>query len=99
MVGREDRLVTDDGGHLLGHQFKGSGDIDNLVAMHKGINRSGGKWYNMEKQWRKALSKNPPDKVEVSIRPRYKGNSQRPDRFIVEFKINGQVKIERIPNY
>jgi len=28
-AGREDRLPDDDGGHLIGTQFHGSGDIDN----------------------------------------------------------------------
>ncbi len=31
------------------------GDIDNLVAQNKQINRSGGEWYNMEKEWANAL--------------------------------------------
>ncbi len=48
-AGREDRLPDDDGGHLIGTQFHGSGDIDNLIAQNKQINRSGGEWYNMEK--------------------------------------------------
>lgn len=39
---REDRLPDDDGGYLIGTQFHGSGDIDNLVAQNKQINRSGG---------------------------------------------------------
>ena len=55
-AGRENRLPDDDGGHLIGTQFHGSGDIDNLVAQNKQINRSGGEWYNMEKEWANALS-------------------------------------------
>lgn len=30
---REDRLTTDDGGHLIANIFEGSGDLDNLVPM------------------------------------------------------------------
>lgn len=41
-AGREDRLFDDDGGHLIGTQFHGSGDIDNLLAQNRQINRSGG---------------------------------------------------------
>ena len=56
-VGREDRLPDDDGGHLIGSQFHGSGDIDNLVAQNSQINRSGGEWYKMETVWANALKK------------------------------------------
>ena len=33
IVGREDRLPDDEGGHLIASIFKGSGDIDNLVPV------------------------------------------------------------------
>ncbi|HAA43429.1 MAG TPA: hypothetical protein DCE02_05430 [Ruminiclostridium sp.] len=42
VVGREDRLSDDDGGHLIATIFKGSGDIDNLVPMNSNLNR--GEW-------------------------------------------------------
>lgn len=74
MAGREDRICkangnlnggkTDDGGHLIASQFGGSGDLDNLVAMSSNINRAGGKWYNMEKEWANAV-KNDGATVEV----------------------------------
>ncbi|MFH0358819.1 DNA/RNA non-specific endonuclease [Streptococcus sp. A27] len=51
-VGGIGRLLEDDGGHLIASMIKGAGDIDNLVAMHNDINRSGGVWYNMEQEWR-----------------------------------------------
>lgn len=60
-AGREDRL-PDDGGHLIGTQFHGSGDIDNLIAQNRQINRSGGEWYNMEQEWANALGGKPPKK-------------------------------------
>ncbi|MBC2067875.1 hypothetical protein HCA67_08855 [Listeria booriae] len=46
-TGREYRLADDDGGHLIGSQFNGPGDIDNLVAQNKQINRSGGIWFGV----------------------------------------------------
>ena len=61
-AGREDRLVDDDGGHLIGTQFRGSGDIDNLLAQNRQINRSGGEWYKMETEWANALKEIPPKK-------------------------------------
>ncbi|PGD63442.1 DNA/RNA non-specific endonuclease, partial [Bacillus wiedmannii] len=69
-AGREDRLPDDydDGGHLIGTQFHGSGHIDNLVAQNKQINRSGVEWAN-------ALGGKPPKKVSVKIEPVYLGSS------------------------
>ncbi|WP_373560748.1 DNA/RNA non-specific endonuclease [Bacillus sp. es.036] len=46
-VGGIDRLPDDDGGHLIGAQFNGPPDIDNLVPQNSQINRrgeSGTKW-------------------------------------------------------
>ncbi|WP_370453230.1 DNA/RNA non-specific endonuclease [Oceanobacillus sp. CFH 90083] len=43
-VGGKDRPPDDDGGHLIGTQFNGPGDIDNLVAQNSQFNRAGGEW-------------------------------------------------------
>ncbi|MDA1663558.1 DNA/RNA non-specific endonuclease [Bacillus cereus group sp. TH153LC] len=94
-AGREDRLPDDDGGHLIGTQFHGSGDIDNLVAQNKQINRSGGEWYNMEKEWANALGGKPPKKVSVKIEPVYSGQSMRPNSFMVEYQIQGKKPVIR----
>lgn len=40
-VGGKDRLQDDDGGHLIGAQFNGSPNIDNLVSQNSQINRKG----------------------------------------------------------
>ena len=97
VAGREDRVVEadtvqglDDGGHLIGTQFNGSGDLDNLVAMNRDINRSGGEWFNMEKDWAKALKETPPKKVTVNIEPIYLGKSLRPDSFEVIYQIGDE---------
>ncbi|WP_058830541.1 DNA/RNA non-specific endonuclease [Paenibacillus polymyxa] len=91
-VGDTDRIRgdypdRDDGGHLIGSQFKGSGDIDNLVPMNSQINEAGGKWHQMEKEWASALERK--ESVKVKINPQYTGNSARPDSFIVEYSIDG----------
>ena len=91
-AGREDRLPDDDGGHLIGTQFHGSGDIDNLVAQNKQINRSGGEWYNMEKEWVNALGGKPPKKVSVKIEPVYLGSSLRPNSFKINTKLKANVR-------
>ncbi|MGE7874899.1 DNA/RNA non-specific endonuclease [Bacillus paramycoides] len=94
-AGREDRLPDDDGGHLIGTQFHGSGDIDNLVAQNKQINRSDGEWYNMEKEWANALGGKPPKKVSVKIEPVYTGDSLRPSYFEIVYKIEGKRLIKK----
>ncbi|WP_156574947.1 DNA/RNA non-specific endonuclease [Bacillus luti] len=94
-AGREDRLPDDDGGHLIGTQFHGSGDIDNLIAQNRQINRSGGEWYNMEQEWANALGGKPPKKVTVKIEPVYQGTSLRPNYFEIVYEIEGKGIFEK----
>ncbi|MGT2866982.1 DNA/RNA non-specific endonuclease [Streptococcus fryi] len=89
-------LADDDGGHLIASMFKGSGDIDNLVAMNSDINRSGGVWFDMEQSWKEALSEVPPKKVSVSIEPIYAEGSLRPTEFKVSYQIEGKRRVETI---
>ena len=96
-AGGIDRLPEDDGGHLIASMFKGSGDIDNLVAMNSDINRSGGTWYEMEKEWKSALNDIPPRKVtNVSIEPVYSGDSLRPISFNISYQIEGEDLVSTI---
>ncbi|WP_237071870.1 DNA/RNA non-specific endonuclease [Priestia flexa] len=94
-VGGRDRLPDDDGGLLIGAQFNGPPDIDNLVPQNSQINRRGGVWYEMETEWANALKEVPPKKVSVSIEPIYSNNSMRPDSFMVEYEIEGQFPVIR----
>ncbi len=75
---------------VIGSQFHGSGDIDNLVAQNSQINRSGGEWYKMETEWANALKKVPPKKVSVKIKLVFVGASLRPDSFKVIYEIEGK---------
>lgn len=95
IAGRQDRLPDDDGGHLIATQFNGPGDIDNLVAQNKQINRAGGEWYNMEQEWANALKEVPPRKVSVNIEPIYSNKSMRPDSFLIEYEIERQFPVIR----
>ncbi|ADK04805.1 TPA: DNA/RNA non-specific endonuclease [Bacillus cereus biovar anthracis] len=95
-AGREDRLPDDDGGHLIGTQFHGSGDIDNLITQNRQINRSGGEWYNMEQEWANALGGKPPKKVTVKIEPVYQGTSLRPNYFEIVYEIEGKGIFEKM---
>ncbi|WP_345912331.1 T7SS effector LXG polymorphic toxin [Bacillus altitudinis] len=94
-VGGRDRLPDDDGGHLIGAQFNGPPDIDNLVPQNSQINRRGGVWYEMETEWANALKEVPPKKVSVNIDPNYSIKSMRPDSFMVEYEIEGQFPVIR----
>ena len=95
-AGREDRLPDDDGGHLIGSQFHGSGDIDNLVAQNRQINRAGGQWYKMETEWANAIKETPPRKVSVKIESIYLGDSLRPDSFEVVYVIEGKGILKKL---
>ena len=102
VAGREYRITEaelceglDDGGHLIGTQFNGPGGLDNVIAMNREINRSGGTWYNMEEEWASALKEVPPRKVTVDIQPVYSGKSLRPDAFNVIYEIEGKAPKRR----
>ncbi|AMA74726.1 hypothetical protein ACH33_11825 [Aneurinibacillus sp. XH2] len=83
VVGREDRLPDDEGGHLIATIFKGSGGLDNLVPMNGNLNK--GEWKKLENMWAKALEQK--KSVEVKIKPKYLDGSQRPDSFEIKYKI------------
>ena len=98
-VGREDRIKSnnlnedekniysgDDGGHLIGSRFGGSGNLDNLVPMDSNLNR--GAWERMENEWSKAIKEG--KKVEVDIKPIYEDDLLRPTSFSVIYKIEGK---------
>ncbi|WP_249872883.1 DNA/RNA non-specific endonuclease [Oceanobacillus saliphilus] len=94
-VGHQDRLPTDDGGHLIANIFKGSGEIDNLVPMNATLNRK--EYKSLENTWKRALGEG--ETVEVKIEPIYNGNSSRPSKFEVEYKINGKKYEVNLTNY
>ncbi|WP_368503176.1 DNA/RNA non-specific endonuclease [Alkalihalophilus sp. As8PL] len=96
-AGGPDRLPTDDGGHLIASIFKGSGDIDNLVPMNANINR--GEYKKLEYVWAQALRRDPPETVEVKIKPLYRGGSKRPERFQIQYSIgNGSLRTVNLKN-
>lgn len=64
-AGGDDRLPGDEGGHLIAKIFGGSGELDNLVAMEKIVNRSD--YRIMENQWKNALQEAKEVKVTIDI--------------------------------
>ncbi|MFD1408070.1 DNA/RNA non-specific endonuclease [Kroppenstedtia eburnea] len=90
-AGDEDRLPDDEGGHLIASIFGGEGGLDNLVPQNGNLNK--GEWKKMENMWADALRSG--KKVKVKIKPVYNGDSKRPDRFEVQYKIDDEVWEEK----
>jgi len=90
-------LSGDIGGHLLGNQFGGSFYWDNIVPMADNINRSGGRWFQMEQTWANALRANRPV-TNVFIQVLRSTSAGRPLAFLVEYTIGGQRYLNFIPN-
>lgn len=84
--GREDRLPTDQGGHLIASIFHGPGEQMNLVPQDGNLNM--GAWKQMENTWAKALKADLD--VQVRIDPVYGGDSLRPTRFDVSYQVEGR---------
>jgi hypothetical protein len=90
-AGGEYRLKNDEGGHLIGTEFGGSGKIDNIVAMDYDLNHHD--YYELEQSWKNELKKD--NQVDVSIECKYSGKSERPDYIIVKTKITEPDGTER----
>ena len=87
IAGKDCRLDTDCGGHLIGAVFGGPGEALNLVPMDRTLNGGGGQWGVMERVWKGYLDQG--QSVKVDIKPIYTGGSRRPDRFEVTFRVDG----------
>lgn len=80
------KLLMDDAGHLIGDQFGGSGQRDNVLSQARSVNR--GEYLEIERTWRKAL--NAGQTVSADIHIHYEGDSMRPSGFTVIFAIDGK---------
>ena len=100
---------NDDGGHLIGAQFGGTGEQINYVPMPPVVNRSGrdNNWYAMEQVWANYLSKqtSSPKITNLVITINYSsGNSRKPESFTVVWEQYDEVNdktvklTEFIPN-
>ena len=93
VTGHGKRIKTspvDDGGHLIGTQFGGTGDQINYVPMPVSVNRAGGNdnWYAMEQAWADYLSnRGTSTKIkDLVITVNYSGGSKKPTTFDVTWK-------------
>ncbi|WP_249927471.1 DNA/RNA non-specific endonuclease, partial [Heyndrickxia sporothermodurans] len=78
----------DHAGHLAGDRFGGSPKIDNLVSQLSDVNLK--KYKKVEDKWAAALKEIPPKKVTVDVEIIYSGDNVRPDKFIVNYTIDGK---------
>ena len=90
------RRSGDQGGHLIGDQFDGTGGKENLVPMDGVTNGGGGKWGRMEADWAKAVDRG--DTVHVKIDAIYSDDTMRPSGFNVTQTINGKESDRFISN-
>ena len=72
--GGEFRRDTDEGGHLIGSRFGGSGELNNLIAQNRFINRSAYKTF--ENAWADELERG--NDVHVKIEPYNQEKTKRP---------------------
>lgn len=80
---------SDDSGHLIADRFNGSGELENLVPMDRGLNR--GDYAKLEGTLADAV-KDGAD-VRMKVEPVYSGDSNRPDEFRVSYTIEGDKEV------
>ncbi|WP_336047172.1 DNA/RNA non-specific endonuclease [Solibacillus ferritrahens] len=86
----------DHAGHLVGDRFGGSPKIDNLVSQLSDVNLK--QYKKIEEKWAAALKEKPPKKVTVNIEIIYSGDNMRPDKFIVNYTIDGKAGLGKLKN-
>lgn len=77
-AGGNDRLVNDDGGHLIGTRFNGSGKLENIDAQNSNLNRGSYKAY--ENQLAEQVENG--DKVFLHVDTFKSNDSERPDAYM-----------------
>lgn len=90
-----DKTQNDDAGHIIGDQFGGSPDVDNLVSQLSDVNQ--GEYYKMEMELRGALNNG--ETVQFKAELFYENEIKRPSEIIITFKIgDGDWQERRFPN-
>lgn len=79
-----DKVSGDDAGHIIGDQFGGSPDIDNIISQESGLNR--GEYKKLEGYLRNQIKDG--NKVEVLYDLKYEEESRRPEEISVTYRIN-----------
>lgn len=85
-VGGKEHRKSDDKGHMVGDQFGGSSGVENLVSMDRKLNQVD--FNKLEGSFAKAVKAG--SEVHYKMDVKYKGGSQRPSKFIVNYAIDGE---------
>ena len=85
-VGGKDHRESDDRGHMVGDQFGGSSGVENLVSMDRKLNQVD--FNKLEDKLAKAVKGGSEAYYRMDVK--YKGDSQRPSKFIVNYAIDGE---------
>src|SRR5690625_543967 len=86
----------DHAGHLAGDRFGGSPKLDNLVSQISDVNLK--QYKKIEDTWAAALKETPPKKVTVDVDIKYSTDKMRPDKFIVNYTIDGKWNFKVLKN-
>ena len=93
-VGKGDQKENDERGHSIGHQFEGSGGMENLTAMSKELNH--GDYSRMETKLSDAIKAG--QTVYLKVNPVYSGDSYRPTKYRVSYSIDGHKTVVTFRN-
>ncbi|WP_243735367.1 DNA/RNA non-specific endonuclease, partial [Paenibacillus turpanensis] len=86
----------DHAGHLAGDRFGGSPKLDNLVSQLSDVNLK--QYKKIEDKWAAALNETPPKKVTVDVEIVYSKDNMRPEKFIVNYTIDGKPGSKELEN-
>jgi DNA/RNA non-specific endonuclease len=94
LAGGKDRKPTDVGAHYVGRRFNGPLDDFNHFAQDGDFNN--GSYKALENKWQKALDAG--KLVQVRVKVSYPGDSLRPSRLEVVYKIDGKPWVRKFEN-
>ena len=94
VVGQGDERVTDDRGHLIGHQFNGSDRMENLVPQNDMINRNDFRFLEERLAKLVRLGK----AVTVNVVPVFNQESRRPEGIFYFYVVEGVSHVVLFPN-
>lgn len=93
-VGKGDEKPGDERGHLIGHQFGGGDNLENLVPMAYELNH--GEYLKMETELSDAVRDGAD--VRLKIEPVYEGDSNRPTEIRATYTIDGDTSVKVFRN-
>lgn len=79
-----EKINGDDAGHIIGDQFGGSPDVDNIISQRAGLNR--GEYKMLEGYLRNELKQG--NHVDASYDLKYQNDSRRPSEMSIKYRIN-----------